>query len=58
MIVIEGRKALVNRLVAHCVLNRYYGKPCGQIRLKRGNMLEDAETIQYIQKADVILVNK
>ncbi|TPX31279.1 histone-lysine N-methyltransferase [Synchytrium endobioticum] len=36
---------------------RYYGKPCGKIRLKHGNMLEDAETIKCIQKADVILVN-
>ncbi|TPX34561.1 histone-lysine N-methyltransferase [Synchytrium microbalum] len=36
---------------------RYYGKPCGKITLKQGNMLEDPETIKFVQRADVILVN-
>jgi hypothetical protein len=36
---------------------RYYAKPCGRIRLRHGDFLEDPETISVIGRADVIFVN-
>ncbi|KAJ3011964.1 Nucleosomal histone H3-Lys79 methylase [Thoreauomyces humboldtii] len=37
---------------------RYYSKPCGRIKLKHGDFLEDASMHEVIKSADVIFVNK
>ncbi|KAJ1534182.1 Nucleosomal histone H3-Lys79 methylase, partial [Nowakowskiella sp. JEL0078] len=36
---------------------RYYAKPCGKIRLKQGDFLEDSEISEVLKRTDVIFVN-
>ncbi|KAI9356250.1 histone methylation protein DOT1-domain-containing protein [Zopfochytrium polystomum] len=46
-----------HQMVEFLARMKYFGKPCGQIRLKHADFLDDQETHQIIKRADVIFVN-
>ncbi|KAJ3163872.1 Nucleosomal histone H3-Lys79 methylase [Geranomyces variabilis] len=47
---VQQRKEFISRM-------RYYAKPCGRIKLKHADFLEDSSFPEVIKSADVIFVN-
>ncbi|KAI8912028.1 histone methylation protein DOT1-domain-containing protein [Powellomyces hirtus] len=47
---VKQKKEFVSRM-------RYYAKPCGRIKLRHGDFLEDPNITEVIKSADVIFVN-
>lgn len=49
---------LANRQLKEFLIRmRYYAQPCGKLRLRHGNFLEDKETDEVLKRADVVFVN-
>lgn len=50
-------KLASRQLKEFLVRMRYYAQPCGKLKLRHGNFLEDKETDEVLKRADVVFVN-